>query len=85
MTSPTSEKTNRRGTVVVLAAFAFACVFCVNLFPREPGGELAQSPNELSRFELVVSIAERGSFSIGPELARFGDHEDKAIYEGRFY
>jgi hypothetical protein len=69
----------------VLAAFAFVSIFCVNLFPRRPEGEFAQSPNELSRYELVVSIVERGSFSIGPELAVFGDHEDKSVYRGRFY
>ena len=32
-----------------------------------------------------MSIVERGSLSIGPELARFGDHEDKSVYEGRFF
>jgi hypothetical protein len=70
---------------VVLAAFTFVSIFCVNLFAPRPAGEFAQSPNELSRYELVVSIVDRGSFSIGPELARFGNHEDKAVYSGRFY
>jgi len=70
---------------VVLAAFAFVSVFCVNLFPRGKAGEFAQSPNELSRFELVVSIVERGTFSIGAELAELGDHEDKSVYRGRFF
>jgi len=79
------ERRNRRAALAVVAAFALACAFCVNLFPREPGGELAQSPNELSRYELVLSIVDRGSLSIGPELARFGDHEDKSVYEGAFY
>jgi len=79
------EESSRRAARAVLVAFAFVSIFCVNLFPREPDGEFAQSPNELSRYELVVSIVERRSFSIGPELARFGDHEDKSVYGGRFY
>jgi hypothetical protein len=78
-------ETPRRSAVAVLAAFAFVSAFCVNLFPRERAGELAQSPNELSRYELVVSIVDRGSLSIGPELARFGDHEDKSVFRGRFF
>ncbi|HYK41859.1 MAG TPA: hypothetical protein VE007_05665, partial [Thermoanaerobaculia bacterium] len=85
MTSPPAQVSSRRATGVVLAAFTFVSIFCVNLFPRRPAGEFAQSPNELSRYELVVSIVDRGSFSIGPELARFGDHEDKSVYAGRFY
>ncbi len=32
-----------------------------------------------------MSIVERGSFAIGPELAELGDHEDKAAYGGRFF
>ena len=85
MTHSSEEESSRRAARAVLVAFAFVSVFCVNLFPREPDGEFAQSPNELSRYELVVSIVERRSFSIGPELARFGDHEDKSQYGGRFY
>jgi len=85
LTAETDERRNRRASLAVVAAFAVTCAFCVNLFPRRPGGELAQSPNELSRYELVLSIVDRGSFSIGPELARFGDHEDKSVYRGTFY
>ena len=79
------ERSARQAARAILAAFAFVSVFCVDLFPRRPGGEFAQSPNELSRYQLVVSIVDRGSLSIGPELARFGDHEDKSVYRGRFY
>ena len=80
-----TEESSRRAARAVLAAFAFVSIFCVNLFPRERDGEFAQSPNELSRYQLVVSIVDRGSFEIGPELARFGDHEDKSVYGGRYF
>jgi len=70
---------------VVLAAFLFVSVAFVNIFPKQPTGELSPSPNEFSRYELVVSMAERGTFSIDRELAEFGDHEDKSIFGGHFY
>ncbi len=70
---------------MILAAFAFVSIYCVNIFPRTRAGEFAQSSNELSRYELVMSIVDRGSFSIGPEIVEYGDHEDKSVYRGRFY
>jgi hypothetical protein len=68
-----------RAARLLLGAFAFVSIYFVNLFPR------FRNPNEFSRYELVVSMAERGSFSIGPELRLLGDHEDKAIFAGKFY
>ncbi|HKB70844.1 MAG TPA: hypothetical protein VKH46_08380, partial [Thermoanaerobaculia bacterium] len=68
-----------RAVAIVLASFAFATVFCVNLFPHY------RNPNELSRFDLVVSIVDRGSLSIGPELAKFGYHEDRSVFRGEFF
>ncbi len=68
-----------RALLLVLAAFAFVTVYVVNLFPR------FRNPNEFSRYELVVSMAERGSVSIDAELKEFGDHEDKSVFGGHFY
>lgn len=71
--------TTDRALVLVLAAFAFVTIYVVNLFPR------FRNPNEFSRYELVVSMAERHSFMIDAELASLGDHEDKAVFGGHFY
>ncbi len=76
---------NPRAASVVLGAFVLVTVFFVNLFPARRGGEFSQSPNEFSRFELVVSMAERRTFSIDRELSVFGDHEDKSVFGGHFY
>jgi hypothetical protein len=76
---------DERAVWVVLGAFVLVTVFFVNLFPPQRGGEFSQSPNEFSRFDLVVSMAERGTFAIDRELARFGDHEDKSSFGGHFY
>ena len=80
-----SADNDKRAVTVVLGAFVLVTVFFVNLFPPQRGGEFSQSPNEFSRFELVVSMAEHGTFSIDRELAEFGDHEDKSTFGGRFY
>lgn len=68
-----------RVLLVILGAFVFVTVYSVNLFPR------FRNPNEFSRYELVVSMAERGTFSIDRELAALGDHEDKAVSGGRSF
>lgn len=69
----------------MVAAFTFVTLYFVNLFPPPPGGEFAQSPNEFSRFDLVVSMAEHRSFSIDRELVEFGNHEDKSVFNGRYF
>jgi hypothetical protein len=69
----------------VLAAFAFVTVFFVNLFPPRSASEFSPSPNEFSRYELVVSMAEHRTFSIDRALAEFGDFEDKAVFGGHAY
>ena len=79
MNAEQAVATTDRALVLVLAAFTFVTVYVVNLFPR------FRNPNEFSRYELVVSMAERHSFTIDAELASLGDHEDKAVFGGHFY
>ena len=74
-----------RASRVVLGAFLLVTVFFVNLFPPRGGGEFSQSPNEFSRFDLVVSMADRGTFAIDQELTKFGIHEDRADFNGHVY
>ncbi|MGH9443634.1 MAG: hypothetical protein ACRD16_15325 [Thermoanaerobaculia bacterium] len=70
---------------VVLGAFLLVTVLFVNLFPPRKDGAFSQSPNEFSRFDLVVSMAERGTFAIDRELAEFGTHEDRSDVNGHSY
>ncbi len=69
----------RRATAVVLAAFAFLCVYFTGVFPPWA------NPNELSRFQTVVAMAESNTFSIDEAVARLGGHEDIAESGGRLY
>jgi len=69
----------RRATGAVLFAFAFLCVYFTGVFPPW------SNPNELSRFQTVVSMAEWKTFSIDAAVARLGDHEDKSESGGRLY
>ena len=73
------EASARRATAAVLFAFAFQCVWFTGLFPP------FWNPNELSRFQAVVSMAEWKTLSIDQAVAALGDHEDKAVSGGRFY
>lgn len=43
------------------------------------------NPNELSRLEAVVAVADSGTFAIDRLLPTLGDHEDKSIAGGRTY
>ncbi len=63
----------------VLLAFAFLCVYFTGVFPPW------SNPNELSRFQAVVAMAEWRTFSIDRAVALMGDHEDKAESGGRLY
>jgi hypothetical protein len=69
----------RRATAVVLGTFAFLCVYFTGVFPPWA------NPNELSRFQTVVAMAEWKTFSIDEAVARLGDHEDKSEAGGRLY
>ena len=73
------ESSARRATAAILFAFAFQCVWFTGLFPP------FWNPNELSRFQAVVSMAEWKTLSIDRAIAALGDHEDKAVSAGRFY
>ena len=68
-----------RAAGIVLAVFAFLCVYFTGVFPPWA------NPNELSRFEAVSAMAEDGTFAIDAAVARLGDHEDKSVSGGRQY
>ena len=74
-----SERRSRRATVLVLGVFAFLVVYYRGVF--SPWA----NPNELSRFEQVIAMAEWNTFSIDRAIAALGDHEDKSVANGRFY
>jgi hypothetical protein len=78
MESTTRLAPDRAG-LVVLAVFALLTLDVVNLFPQ------FRSPNEFSRYALVVSMAERHRLDIDRELTEFGNHEDKSSFAGHFY
>ena len=68
-----------RAARVAGLVFAILCVYFTGVFPPFP------DPNELSRFQTVVAMADDHTFAIDAAIARLGDHEDKAIDHGRFY
>jgi hypothetical protein len=68
-----------RPDAILVAVFGFLSIYFTGVFPPHP------NVNELSRFQAIVSFSERGTFSIEEELRRFGNHEDKAVWQGRFY
>lgn len=70
---------DRRATAAVLFAFAFQAIYFTGAFPP------FWNPNELSRLQTVVAMGEWKTFSIDQAIAALGDHEDKAVVEGRFY
>ncbi len=74
-----SERRSQRATVLVLGVFAFLLVYYRGVF--SPWA----NPNELSRFEQVIAMAEWNTFSIDRAIAALGDHEDKSVSNGRFY
>ncbi|MGH9367678.1 MAG: hypothetical protein ACRD3M_08395, partial [Thermoanaerobaculia bacterium] len=63
----------------VVAAFALTAVYFTGLFPP------FSNPNELSRLETVYAAVELSTFRIDGAIRTLGDHEDKAVWEGRFY
>jgi hypothetical protein len=69
----------RRACAIVVFAFAFFCAWFTGFFPP------FSNPNDLSRFQMVVSFVETGSFAIDSQLATLGNHEDKAVSGGHFY
>lgn len=76
----TADRTvERRATAAVLGVFGFLCIYFTGVFPPWA------NPNELSRFQTVVAMAEWRTFSIEQAVARLGDHEDKAESGGRLY
>src|SRR5262249_5092633 len=68
-----------RGRGTALAAFALTAVCLPGFFPP------ANNPNELSRIQAIVAFVDQGTFSIDRMLARYGDHEDKSVFGGRYY
>ena len=74
-----SERTSRRAILLVLGVFAFLTVYFRGVF--SPWA----NPNELSRFEQVIAMAEWNTFSIDRAIAALGDHEDKSVANGHYY
>ncbi len=69
----------RRAQRSIFAVFGFLCVYFTGVFPPWA------NPNELSRFQTVLAMAEWRTFSIDEAVARLGDHEDKAESGGHLY
>jgi hypothetical protein len=69
----------RRASRSVVLGFAATCLLFTGVFPP------FANPNELSRFQTVVSAVELRTFSIDEAIRSLGDHEDKAISDGRAY
>lgn len=74
-----SERTSRRAILLVLGVFAFLTVYFRGVF--SPWA----NPNELSRFEQVIAMAEWNTFSIDRAIAALGDHEDKSVANGHYF
>jgi hypothetical protein len=73
---PDSALRASRSVVLGLAAL---CLLFAGVFPP------FANPNELSRFQTVVSAVDRGTFTIDEAIQTLGDHEDKAISDGHAY
>jgi len=69
----------RRASAAVVVAFAAVSIWFTGAFPPWA------NPNEVSRFESVVAMAEFRTLSIDRAIEVLGDHEDKAASGGRFY
>ncbi len=74
-----ARRSARRATGLVVLTFGFLAVYFTGLFPP------FSNPNELSRLQTVVSMAEWKTFSIDQAVVALGVHEDKAASGGRFY
>jgi len=70
---------SRRASLLVVGVFAFLTVYFRGVFTPWA------NPNELSRFEAVISMAEWNTFSIDRAIEALGDHEDKSAANGHFY
>ena len=70
---------SRRATLLVLGVFAFLTIYFRGVFA------LWANPNELSRYEAVIAMAEWNTLSIDRAIALLGDHEDKSVSNGRYY
>jgi hypothetical protein len=75
----TAALPGHRAAWVAGLVFGILCVYYTGVFPP------FANPNELSRFQTVVAMADDHTFAIDAAIARLGDHEDKAIDRGRFY
>jgi len=73
------ETDARRAQRSIVIVFGILCVYFTGVF--SPWA----NPNELSRFQTVVAMAEWKTFSIDQAVAQLGDHEDKAESGGRLY
>jgi hypothetical protein len=79
MTYGKTPAASSRTRLAILAVFAFNAVYFPEFFPP------SNNPNELSRIEAIVAFVDHGTFAIDVPLKKYGDHEDKSVYEGRSY
>lgn len=65
--------------IAVSAAVYFLLIYYYPFSAQTP------NPNELVRFYMAHSVAQRGELTINKELSRFGDSMDKALVKGKYY
>ena len=73
------DRSSRRASLLVVGVFALLTVYFRGVFTPWA------NPNELSRFQAVISMAEWNTFSIDRAIEALGDQEDKSASNGRFY
>ncbi len=79
MPPPAVRDSARRALLFVVAGFSLVTIFFTGVFPP------FRNPNELSRFQAVIAMAEYKTFAIDRPIATLGNHEDKAQSQGRYY
>jgi hypothetical protein len=79
MTPDAVHGPTRRVVLFIALGFGFFCLYFSGVFSP------FSNPNELSRFQMVVAVAEHGGFAIDRAVEELGDHEDKAAAGGRTY
>jgi len=76
---PSPRDSVRRALLWIVTGFGVLAVYFTGVFPP------FANPNELSRLQAVVAMAELGTFSIDVPVRTLGNHEDKAESGGRYY
>jgi hypothetical protein len=79
MPPPEVRPSVRRALGAVVVGFGLFLAYFSGVFSP------FSNPNELSRLQAVVAMADHGTFSIDEPVRRLGNHEDKAESGGRYY